>query len=114
MGFTSDVAAAMQKADVLILPSVEEGSALVTYEARACGCVLVVSDATGAPCEHMQNGLVHAAGDVAAVQEHISLLHRDRELLARLRKSSLASVGKLTWTEAAAKLVGIYRKATEN
>lgn len=113
MGFTSDVAAAMQRADVLILPSVEEGSALVTYEARACGCVLVVSDATGAPCDHMQNGLVHAAGDVAAVQEHVSLLHRDRGLLARLREASLGGIAKLTWDEAAARLVGTYREATE-
>lgn len=109
-GFTRNVAAAMQEADILILPSIEEGSALVTYEARACGCVLVVSDATGAPCDHMQNGLVHVAGDVAGLQEHLSLLHRDRGLLARLRGASLAGVSALTWDAAAEGLVRTYRR----
>ena len=33
---------------VLVLPSIEEDSALVTYVARASGCVLLVSDAAGA------------------------------------------------------------------
>ncbi len=41
-GFASDPAAVMREADVLVLPSVEEGSALVTYEAQLCGCVPVV------------------------------------------------------------------------
>ncbi len=41
----------------LILPSIEEGSALVTYEARACGCVLVVSEATGARCRMVSTAM---------------------------------------------------------
>jgi glycosyltransferase involved in cell wall biosynthesis len=51
-GFTDEPARLLAESDVLVLPSLEEGSALVTYEAQASGCALVVSDATGAMAEH--------------------------------------------------------------
>ena len=51
-GFVADPASLMRESDVLVLPSLEEGSALVTYEAQACGCVLAVSEATGARCRN--------------------------------------------------------------
>jgi glycosyltransferase involved in cell wall biosynthesis len=110
LGFTGDVAEVMRKCDVLILPSIEEGSALVTYEARACGCVLMVSDVTGARCEHMKEGLVHSAGDVAAIREHFAMLAKDRGLLERLRSESLVGVPGLTWQAAAKRLAQAYRE----
>ena len=76
----------MRAADVLVLPSFEEGSALVTYEARAAGCVLAVSDRTGAPATHGHDALVHPAGDVAALQGHLGALHRDGALREALRR----------------------------
>ena len=48
----------MRACHVLVLPSFEEGSALVTYEGRACGCVLVISDRAGAPAEAGVDALV--------------------------------------------------------
>jgi D-inositol-3-phosphate glycosyltransferase len=109
-GFVDDMAAVMRDSDVLILPSVEEGSALVTYEAQACGSVLAVSDAAGARCEHLEHGLVHAAGDVAALTEHLRLLASDGELLARLRAASLARIEELTWSRAGRLLVEAYER----
>jgi glycosyltransferase involved in cell wall biosynthesis len=94
----------------LILPSVEEGGALVTYEARACGCVLLVSSVSGAKCQHMKNSLVHEPGDVDALSRHIDLLDSDRELYFKLRENSLADVGDLTWQKAVESLVKAYRK----
>jgi glycosyltransferase involved in cell wall biosynthesis len=98
----------MRESDVFVLPSVEEGSALVTYEARACGCVLVVSEATGARCQDGVDGLVHAPGDVATLTEHLRRLHGDRELLQRLRRAGLARTCDLSWEAAGEELVGIY------
>ena len=107
-GFVHDVGAVMREADVLVLPTVTEGSALVTYEAQASGCVLVVSDAAGALCRHLEQGLVHPAGDVATLTEHLRMLDRDRALLARLRAATLARRDELTWSRAAERLVQIY------
>ena len=98
----------MRAADVLVLPSFEEGSALVTYEARAAGCVLAVSDRTGAPATHGHDALVHPAGDVAALQGHLGALHRDGALREGLRRQSLDGAGELTWAAAAEVLAGCY------
>ena len=108
IGFTSDVAGILRQCDVLILSSIEEGSALVTYEARACGCVLLVSDCTGARCRHHVRRLVHPAGDVQTLTEQLRMLVRQPQRLARLRDRSLASLGELTWSHAARNLRGIY------
>jgi glycosyltransferase involved in cell wall biosynthesis len=110
MGYSADVPGVMRRCDVVILPSIEEGSALVTYEARACGCVLMVSDAAGARCEHMVDGLVHPTGDVQAIRSHFDMLVNDRALLKRLRAASLDGVDGLTWQAAAKRLASAYRE----
>lgn len=107
-GFVGDPAALMRASDVFVLPSIEEGSALVTYEAKASGCVLVVSDAVGARCQDGVDGLVHSPGDVGALTEHLRSLDRDRMLLRELRAASLARTGDLSWGAAGAELAGIY------
>ena len=109
LGHRRDVADLMKKSDILVLPSIEEGSALVTSEARGCGCVLLVSDAAGAICKHMENALVHHAGDVKTLTEQLATLHQDRALLKRLRDASLSTVNDLTWASAGARLANVYR-----
>jgi glycosyltransferase involved in cell wall biosynthesis len=101
----------MRRSDILVLPSIEEGSALVTAEARGSGCVLLVSDAAGAICKHLQDSLVHSVGDVATLSRHMTLLHEDRAFLEKLRTASLRSVGDITWTAAGVKLLDVYRHA---
>ncbi|WKK72464.1 glycosyltransferase family 4 protein [Rathayibacter oskolensis] len=110
-GFTDDVAGVFQSADVLILPTIEEGSALVTSEAQAAGCVPLVSSAAGANLEDGVQGLVHEPRDVAALTAHLDLVSSDRELLARLRRAALANRSELTWTRAGVDLVAAYRSA---
>jgi D-inositol-3-phosphate glycosyltransferase len=113
LGHRSDVPELMREADILILPTIEEGSALVTSEARGSGCVLLVSEAAGAICKHMENALVHSVGDVAALSQHITMLHEDRGLLERLRANSLRTINEITWTAAGKILADVYRETIE-
>ena len=46
-GHISDPVALYQSADVFVFPSIEEGSALVTYEAMACGLPSIVTHNAG-------------------------------------------------------------------
>ena len=110
LGFVSDVADVMRKGDVLVLPTVSEGSALVTYEARACGLVLMVSAASGARCKHGDDAMVHEPGDVGALAEQMAQLAGDPALLARLRERSIAGLEPLTWASAAERLHRIYEE----
>lgn len=108
LGHRNDIPDLMRQSDVLIHPSIEEGSALVTSEARGSGCVLLVSDAAGATCKHMENALVHAVGDVNTLSKHITMLYEDNNLLNKLRKESLQTAPDFTWDKAGEKLLQVY------
>jgi glycosyltransferase involved in cell wall biosynthesis len=113
LGHREDIPELMRRSDVLVLPSIEEGFGLVCTEAIGSGCVPLVSDACTDVCRHGENALVHAVGDVDALEEHISVLHRDRELLARLRAGCLETAPSVTWKAAGVVLRDAYREVLE-
>lgn len=110
LGHRRDVPELMRDSDILLLPTIEEGSALVTSEARGSGCVLLVSEAAGAICQDRVDALVHAVGDVAALSAQLDLLDADPAVLRRLRANSLASVHQITWQAAGGRLLEVYRE----
>jgi glycosyltransferase involved in cell wall biosynthesis len=111
LGHRRDVPRLMQSADVLLMPSIEEGFALVCAEAIGAGCVPLASNACTEMCRHMENALVHEVGDVAALRRHITDLHASPELLARLRAGALRSRAEWTWIEAGRVLLAAYGQA---
>ena len=111
LGHRTDVPELMRKSDVFILPTIEEGSALVTSEARGSGCVLLVSEASGAVCRDGQDALVHKPGDVKTLAGQISRLDKDRILLRQLRAASLNTINEITWRAAGENLLKAYKKA---
>jgi glycosyltransferase involved in cell wall biosynthesis len=108
LGFQIDINSILQKCHAMVLPSISEGSALVTYEARACGCVLLVSEASGAHCQDMRDALVHKVDDVVALRQHIDALAGNRELLHKIRERSIAGIKDLTWKKAGEVLLSTY------
>jgi glycosyltransferase involved in cell wall biosynthesis len=114
LGHRKDVPELMRASDVLLLPSIEEGSALACTEALASGCVPLVSDVCTEPCRHMENALIHTVGDVGTLSEHMNALHEDRALLERLRAGALDTAASATWEEAGASLLAAYRRAVED
>jgi glycosyltransferase involved in cell wall biosynthesis len=108
MGFVSDVSAVMRESDALVHSSLSEGSALVCYEAQACGLALLVSDAAGARCIHEVDALIHPAGDTDTLTAHLRRVSSDPALADRLRNGSLARAKELTWTDAAKRLQAVY------
>jgi glycosyltransferase involved in cell wall biosynthesis len=89
-----------READVFVLASLEEGSALVVTEAMAAGLPVVVSDRAGADhVEHRVNGFLFPAGDRTALRESLEALVRDAELRARIGAAAADSVRTRTWAE---------------
>ena len=113
LGHRKDVPSLMRQSDILVLPSIEEGFGLVCVEAIGSGAVPLVSEACTDVCKHMQNALVHPIGDVEALTKHITMLHDDRELLAKLRTACLQAAPGLTWTAAGVRLLQVYRDVLE-
>jgi glycosyltransferase involved in cell wall biosynthesis len=114
LGHRHDVPELMRHADILLMPSIEEGFGLVCVEALGSGCVPLVSDACTDVCRHMQNSLVHAAGDGSTLAGHITTLHEDRSLLQKLRVACVAERLQYTWTAAGEKLLSAYRIAIDD
>lgn len=113
LGFRNDLPDLMRASDLFVLPSIEEGSALVTSDARGSGCVLLVSEAAGAICQHMDNALVHPVGDVRTLTAQLKLLDEDRGLLERLRNSSLSTLNEITWAAAGRRLLDVYQTVVD-
>ena len=110
LGHRNDVPSLMRQSDVLVLPSIEEGSALVITEAMGSGCVPLASDASADPRSHLKTGLVHPVRDVEALARHITMLNEDRALLERLRAACLEAAPRFTWTAAGPILLDAYHK----
>lgn len=110
LGHRDDVPELMRQSDVLVLPSIEEGSPLACMEAVGSGCVPLVSDACAAVAVN-DNALVHRVGDVAALSGHMTLLHEQPERLARMRVACLDAAPRFTWASAGRSLVAAYEQA---
>lgn len=84
--------------DVFCLPSLFEGSALVVYEAMACGLVPIVTRNTGSDfLVNGQNGFIIPTSDSGAIAEIILGLSQDRIRLAQMKANVLDSSSDLSW-----------------
>ncbi len=109
-GYSPDIPSVFEDCDVLVLPSLAEGSALVVYEAQACGCVPLVSNSSGAYCEHLVDSLVHKTGDKTMLARHLFQIANDHALRRQLREKSILRSKKFTWECAGKVLSEIYMK----
>ncbi len=113
LGHRHDVAQLMRRSDVLLLPSIEEGSPLAALEALGSGCVPLVSDVCVGACEHGTNALVHEVGNVADLAAHISSLHDSPTLLATLCARAIETAPRYTWRAAGVTLFDVYREVID-
>jgi glycosyltransferase involved in cell wall biosynthesis len=113
MGHRDDIPEQMRQADVFLLSSVEEGSALVTYEAIGSGCVLLVSDATGAPVIDGETALIHPMRNVSRLAGHLAEMRNDTARRKAIRARSIGQSKNLTWLMAGNVTVDAYRSAIE-
>jgi glycosyltransferase involved in cell wall biosynthesis len=113
LGFVTNVPALLQRADVLLLPSWTEGSALVTLEAAASGCVPLVSAAAGPLGVAGIDFLEHAVGSRSELADHLVLLAGDAVRLADLSARGTAQREFLSWDRAGQTLLRCYEAVTE-
>jgi glycosyltransferase involved in cell wall biosynthesis len=113
LGHRDDVPELMRGSDILMLPTLEEGSPLVCMEAVGSGCVPLVSDVCDAVCID-DNALAHPIGDVDALARDLTLLDEDRDRLAAMRAACLAVAPTLTWVAAGRRLLEVYEQAASD
>jgi D-inositol-3-phosphate glycosyltransferase len=104
-----DIAAFLSDADLMVLPSFSEGSALVSYEALGAGAVPLVSRAVGSPVQHGIDGLVHETGSEAELVGHLERVLNDPVEWRRLRDNGGSSAPAWTWDAGGVRLLDLYR-----
>ena len=89
----AEVAAVYRSCDVILKLSTVEGFAMPPLEMFHCGGTSVVFDTPGPTeyADHGRNALVAPFADFGAAAECLSVLRRDRALLARLKTGALAT-----------------------
>ena len=103
----------MSKSHVLVLPSLEEGLAMVMAQAMACGCPVVASKHTGAE-DLMTDGLegfVVPVRDITTLVSRLQQLADKPELRNKMGEHSLQRVEKMGgWHEYGDQAIRIYKE----
>jgi alpha-maltose-1-phosphate synthase len=93
----SQLAKKMSASHLLVLPSIEEGLALVQGQAMACGCPVLATTATGAEdlFTNGEEGFIVPDRDVDALTHRMQQIADDPTLQRRLSEASLQRVKTL-------------------
>jgi hypothetical protein len=92
-----EVPAVMARADVFVFPSLFEGSAVVTYEAMACGLPSVVTPSSGSVARDGQDGLFVPAAEVDALAAAMERLGSDPDLRASFGRNARQEAEQFDW-----------------
>ena len=101
----------MSRASVMVLPSIEEGLALVQAMAMACGCPVIASEHTGSRdlFTDGREGFILPVGDVAGIADRLRRLHADRDLLEAMSQAAVARTRAIAgWGAYAERLMDAY------
>jgi starch synthase len=87
----------MSEADVFVFPSLFEGSAVVTYEALACGLPSIVTAESGSVARDGLDGVVVPAADPAAIARAMERLGTDPNLREAMSISARSRAEQFGW-----------------
>ena len=105
------------RSSVFVLPSLEDGFAVVCAEAMACGLPVITTVNTGAAdiIADQKDGFIVPIRSPDAIAEHLELLYRDDGLRQEMSAAALAKARtELSWQRYAAQLRKFYYSVFES
>ncbi len=106
----------MSRSHVLVLPSIQEGLAMVQAQAMACGCPVIASKNTGGEdlFTDGEEGYIVPIRDVDALAEKLQYLADHPEQRTEMGKKALQRVQRLGgWHDYGEKAMTIYREVLQ-
>lgn len=109
----SELRAHLIRSSIMVVPSIEDGYALVVGEALACGIPVIATKNTGA-ADYIRdgvNGYVVPASSPEAIAEKLLAVYRDPELLRSLQEGARDTIPIIgSWRDRARDIADLYRR----
>jgi glycosyltransferase involved in cell wall biosynthesis len=110
LGYVPDQAALLQTADVFVLPSIQEGSALVTYEAMASGLPVIITKNCGSIARNGQDGFIVPIRDPGTLANRLTAFAREPALRRSMGQAARRHVLDFSWERYGERLVEAYTR----
>ncbi len=110
LGFRRDVPELMSQASVFAFPSLDEGSARVTYEAMAAGLPVITTPNAGSLVRDSLDGYIIPIRDPDALAERLEFFYKYPEQARQMGKSGRERIKEFTWEKYGEELVKAYIK----
>jgi glycosyltransferase involved in cell wall biosynthesis len=96
------------RASVFVLPSLQEGSAKVIYEAMACARPVIVTSHCGSVARNGIDGFIIPLRDIEALKEKILYFYENRDEISRMGQAARERVLEFSTKRYGDELVEIY------
>ncbi|HEX9917345.1 MAG TPA: glycosyltransferase family 4 protein [candidate division Zixibacteria bacterium] len=93
-----------------VFPSLTEGSAMVTYEAMACGIPSIVTENSGSVVRDKVDGFVIPIRDIESLKEKILFFYENEEKRKEMGKSARERAEQFTWERYGNQLIKFYER----
>lgn len=113
LGHVTDMPGLYNSATIFVFPSIEEGSALVTYEALASGLPVITTHNSGSIVCDGQEGFLVPIRDVDALTTKIAYLYENPNVRAQMGEAARARAEGYTWEHSRRRLLAAYEQAVQ-
>ena len=113
-GFVDDMAQEYAQASILVLPTIEEGSAKVTFEAMASGLPVITTPNAGSVIRNGKEGFLIPIRDIAALRERIRYFFDHPTEIQRFGKRGRALAEQHSWQRYQKELMTFYERVAEH
>jgi glycosyltransferase involved in cell wall biosynthesis len=110
IGFVPDPVRAYNSATVFVFPSVDEGSAKVTYEAMACGLPVIVTPNAGSLARDGEDGFIIPIRDTESLKEKLLFFYKHRDSAREMGQTARKNISAYTWEQYEHSLIQTYHR----
>jgi Glycosyl transferases group 1 len=110
----AEIAGEFTAADLLVLPSLAEGSAEATYEALACGVPVVATPEAGSVVRDDIDGRIVPSRDPEALANAIAEIVEDRQKRERMSRAARDRAHDYTWERYGERLLAVLSQKFED
>lgn len=100
----------LQRGDIFVLPSLNEGMSNSVLEAMACGLPIIATDVGGSIELVKENGFIVEKGSVESLRAVIEKYTNDRKLIQTHGENSRKRAESMSWQKVADNYLQLYRK----